>query len=64
MAWWSVAFLGCRPLAALVDGAVADWLGVRTAIGVAAGIAGAASVHWWRRGLSTDGVGEQLAGGT
>ncbi len=57
MAWWSVAFLGCRPLAALVDGAVADWLGVRVAIGVAASIAGTAAVVWGRRGLSTDGVG-------
>lgn len=34
MALWTVAFLGNRPIAALVDGAVADWLGVRPAMGV------------------------------
>lgn len=57
MAWWSVAFLGCRPIAALVDGALADRFGVRVAIGVAAGLAAGAAAVWWRRGLSTDGVG-------
>lgn len=31
MALWSIAFLGLRPFASLVDGAVADALGVRTA---------------------------------
>ncbi len=32
MAFWSVAFLGCRPLAAAVDGFVADATSVRTAL--------------------------------
>jgi MFS family permease len=31
MALWSIAFLGLRPVASLVDGAVADAFGVRTA---------------------------------
>ncbi len=31
MALWSVAFIGLRPLASLVDGAIADALGVRVA---------------------------------
>jgi hypothetical protein len=31
MALWNVAFLGLRPLASLVDGALASGLGVRTA---------------------------------
>lgn len=39
MAWWSVAFLGCRPLAAGFDGVVADLAGVRIAITVAAVVA-------------------------
>lgn len=39
MAWWSVAFLGCRPIAAVVDGAIADLTDVRVAIGVSATVA-------------------------
>ena len=39
MAWWSVAFLGCRPVAAVVDGAIADLTDVRVAIGVSATVA-------------------------
>ena len=31
MALWSVAFLGARPLASIVDGAIAGWAGVRVA---------------------------------
>jgi MFS family permease len=31
MALWGVAFLGMRPLASLVDGALAEWLGIRVA---------------------------------
>ncbi|MDW3215057.1 MAG: MFS transporter [Ilumatobacteraceae bacterium] len=56
MAWWSVAFLGCRPLAALVDGGIADLVGVRAAIGVAATVAvvaAAATMLVGDRGLST-----------
>jgi MFS family permease len=51
MAWWSVAFLGCRPIAAVVDGLIADLAGVRPALVVAATIAGAAGLHGWREGL-------------
>lgn len=39
MAIWSVAFLGCRPIAAIVDGAIADLTSPRVALGVAAGVA-------------------------
>jgi hypothetical protein len=31
MALWSIAFLGTRPLASLVDGGLATWLGPRPA---------------------------------
>ena len=31
MALWSIAFLGLRPVASLVDGAIASAFGVRTA---------------------------------
>jgi hypothetical protein len=49
MALWGIAFLGVRPLASLVDGAIASTAGVRTAgvvlslpaIGVAVAIAAA-----------------------
>ena len=53
MAWWSVAFLGCRPAAAAVDGVVADLTDVRVAILVAAGVALAGGVAFWRKGLAT-----------
>jgi MFS family permease len=36
MALWSVAFLGARPVASLVDGALAHWAGVRVAAPVLA----------------------------
>ena len=36
MALWSLAFLGTRPLASLVDGALASWVGVRVAAAVLA----------------------------
>jgi MFS family permease len=44
MVLWSIAFLGARPLGALVDGAVASWAGIRTASVVMAlpALAGAA----------------------
>jgi MFS family permease len=56
MAFWSVAFLGMRPLASLVDGTVAGTLGVRTA-GVVlafpallgAVLAGRSAIRWPRR---------------
>jgi len=31
MALWGVAFLGVRPIASLVDGLIATWLGLRYA---------------------------------
>jgi len=36
MALWSIAFLGTRPFASLVDGALASWAGVRVAAAVLA----------------------------
>lgn len=39
MALWTMAFLGSRPLAAVIDGAVADSIGVRLAYGVAVVVA-------------------------
>lgn len=41
MAIWSVAFLGCRPIAAIVDGSIADLTSPSIALSVAAGIAAA-----------------------
>ena len=58
MALWAVAFLGSRPLAALVDGAVADALSPRTAAVLAGVVTLAAAVwlRWARRhyGLDAD----------
>ena len=39
MALWSVAFLGNRPVAAVLDGAAADLVGPRLAMGLAIGVA-------------------------
>ena len=44
MALWGLAFLGSRPLAALLDGLVADALGVRAALLVAAAVTLVSSV--------------------
>jgi hypothetical protein len=48
MALWGVTFLGSRPIAALVDGGLADLMGPRPAIGLAAcvALAGAALLAW------------------
>jgi MFS family permease len=54
MAWWSVAFLGCRPLAALTDGGIADLTDVRVALGVSAAVALTAAAYFWRRGLTAE----------
>lgn len=48
MALWGVAFLGSRPLAAALDGALADAAGVRVAILVTSFFALAAAVALWR----------------
>ena len=49
MALWSIAFLGLRPVASLVDGAIADIAGVRVAGIVLALPALAAAFLIWRR---------------
>lgn len=43
MAIWSVAFLGCRPIAAVIDGSIADAVDPRASLGLAAGVAMSAS---------------------
>ncbi len=48
MALWSVAFLGCRPVAAGVDGVLADLTSVRVALGVSAAVAACSGVALWR----------------
>jgi MFS family permease len=55
MALWSMAFLGSRPLAAVLDGAIADAVSVRVATLVAAGLSAAAAalvIARLRRGTS------------
>lgn len=54
MAWWSVAFLGCRPIAAVVDGAIADLTDVRVAIGVSAAVALTGAAVTLTRNATTD----------
>ncbi|WP_420451217.1 MFS transporter [Ilumatobacter sp.] len=49
MALWSVAFLGCRPIAALVDGSIADATSPSVALGVAAAVAATTSAFLFRR---------------
>jgi hypothetical protein len=49
MALWSVAFLGLRPVASLVDGALAGTLGVRVAGICLALPALAGAVVIWRK---------------
>jgi MFS family permease len=63
MALWSIAFLGIRPLASLVDGAIADVAGVRVAtaamaVPALAGAIAAAGLHWQGRAA---GIGAVLA---
>ncbi len=48
MALWSVAFLGSRPVAALLDGGVADLVGPRPAVTVAAAVSLLAAGLLWR----------------
>jgi MFS family permease len=52
MALWSIAFLGVRPVASLVDGAIAGAAGVRAATVAMAlpALAGALAAAWWRQG--------------
>ena len=49
MALWSVAFLGCRPVAAVVDGSIADATSPSVALGVAAGVAATAATFMFVR---------------
>ncbi len=55
MAIWSVFFLGVRPIAALVDGAVADAVSVRAGVAVPALVAGGMAV-WLRSKVGSDGT--------
>jgi len=48
MALWGVAFLGSRPVAALINGAVADAAGPRVAAALAAGVALAGALLLYR----------------
>jgi MFS family permease len=59
MALWGVAFLGSRPVAALINGAVADAAGPRTAAALAAGAAliGAVVLSQAHRVRATDSDG-------
>lgn len=56
MALWTVAFLGSRPVAALLDGALGDAIGPRAATAVAGGLTAgvAAWVHLARRRYGID----------
>ncbi|MGB3737406.1 MAG: MFS transporter, partial [Ilumatobacter sp.] len=58
MAIWSVAFLGCRPVAAVVDGSIADATDPRVALLVAAGVAIGASVFMSVRQPTGDEISE------
>jgi hypothetical protein len=49
MALWGVAFLGTRPVAAFVNGAVADLVSIEAATLVAASAVAACGVVLWRR---------------
>jgi MFS family permease len=53
MALWSVAFIGSRPLAATLDGAVADAAGVRVALLVAAALIAVGAAATGPRRLSS-----------
>lgn len=48
MALWAVAFLGNRPVAAVIDGTIADLAGVRAAMIVPAAVAVAGALVSWR----------------
>jgi hypothetical protein len=47
MALWSVAFLGVRPIAAALDGLIADSVGVGAALALAALLATVGAVGLW-----------------
>lgn len=59
MAFWSVAFIGCRPIAATVHGALADLLSVRAALLAVAVVAVAAGAGVWRSRPSGDDIVEE-----
>lgn len=48
MAFWSVAFLGCRPIAAGFDGLIADALSTRASLAIAAAVALVCALAVWR----------------
>jgi hypothetical protein len=49
MALWGVAFLGSRPLAALLDGTIADLASAEVATLVAAGLVAVGAIVVWSR---------------
>jgi hypothetical protein len=57
MALWTVAFLGSRPVAALMDGALADAFGPRTAAAVAATLTAGVAV-WVHRARRASGFAD------
>jgi len=61
MALWSVAFLGLRPFASIVDGAIAGAFGVRTA-GVVLALPALACAGWIALRARTRGWGPAEAG--
>jgi len=64
MALWSIAFLGVRPLASLVDGAIAGTAGVRVATVAMAvpAFAGAVVAAWSRLGGRSGSAEVELRG--
>ncbi len=60
MAFWSVAFLGCRPIAAGVDGFLADLFSVRVALGVSCALAATAALVMARLRPTADQVADRV----
>lgn len=67
LALWGVAFLGSRPVAGIVDGAIADLVSPRVAVAFSASVAVAAALVvrtvWRSRSHHTDAIGPKLVGG-
>lgn len=65
MALWAVAFLGSRPVAALLDGTLGDLFGPRIAAGVAGFVTACVAVWLWtaRRRFGLNAAGQPLGSG-